>query len=561
MPSSSLAAALAASKIGGQAATTVDTSVKNEDEHHPSSPSSPRRPSSSSLRRHNQANKDGAKRDERETSTIVGPLRGKMKKHDVIITSSNNNDHKKKNGDESKDPPLIQREKTSTTTDKMNINPADGGGGCSKSTTKRGKKKGAEVSTPAKNDDGIILSTGQIPVFVCDIPGDGDGDADDGDCKDATVDDHDGGRLAKSATKRRRGRKNNKDKAPPTSPPVIEIADISPSEIVFVCDVPSDGDDDYDDDGDGEYLDGGDGSVDDDNGGGDGADEGGECGESVVDGLDRNVVVTSDGRQNNTTARSRGNGDRGGGGGGRSGRVDRTASQGPQFAVLGGTGGDRGAIVRGAPPPGRGNNAKCGGNNNVRRGNDEYSLGDGGGKDRRIIPNLPVNTGAMPTPWSMRAQEATKNINDVGIGKRGGGGGGARSGGMNLRSGNATTAKVDGSGGRRNTAYPPANSRAEAMKNSDARDESTRKQSRDNDARAGLRPRGDHRPIGGMTSSSRERISSRAPHQPNPTIASSANAVIESGYVKEPSPVSSAAIKLESTAIKGRWADEDSDNE
>jgi len=168
----------------------------------------------------------------------------------------------------------------------------------------------------------------------------------------------------------------------------------------------------------------------------------------------------------------------------------------------------------------------------------------------------------MPTPWSIRAQEATKNNNDVGIGKRGGGGGGgARSGGMNLRSGNAATAKVDGSGGRRNTAYPPANSRAEAMKKSDARDESTRKQSRDNDARAGLRPGGDHRPIGGMTSSSRERISSRAPHQPNPTVVSSANTVIESGYVKEPSPVSYAAIKLESTAIKGRWADEDSDNE
>jgi len=557
MPSSSLAAALAASKIiCGQAATTVDTSVKNEDEHHPSSSSPPRRPSSSSLRRHNQANKDGAKkRDERETSTIVGPRRGKMKKHDVIITLTNNNDHKKKNGDESMDPPLIRREETSTAKDKMNINPGDGGGGCSKSTTKRGKEKGAEVPTPARNDDGII-STGQMPVFVCGIPGDGDGDADDGDCKDTTVDDHDGGRIAKSATKRRRGRKNNKDKAPPTSPPVIEIADISPSEIVFVCDVPSDGDDDDDDDddGDGEYLDGGDGSVDDDDDEGDGADEGGECGERVVDGLDRNVVATSDGRQNNTTG--------GGGGGGSGRRVDRTTSQGPQFAVLGGTGGDRGAVVRGTPPPGRGDNAKCGGYNNARRGNDEYPLGDGGGKDRRIIPNLPVNTGAMPTPWSIRAQEATKNNNDVGIGKRGGGGGGgARSGGMNLRSGNAATAKVDGSGGRRNTAYPPANSRAEAMKKSDARDESTRKQSRDNDARAGLRPGGDHRPIGGMTSSSRERISSRAPHQPNPTVVSSANTVIESGYVKEPSPVSYAAIKLESTAIKGRWADEDSDNE
>ena len=109
MPSSTLATALAASKIGGQVAT-VDTSVKNEDEH-PSS-SSPR--PLSSLRRHNQANKDGAKRDERETSTFIGP-RGKIKKHDVIITSNNNDDHKKKNGDESMDPPLIQREETSTT--------------------------------------------------------------------------------------------------------------------------------------------------------------------------------------------------------------------------------------------------------------------------------------------------------------------------------------------------------------------------------------------------------------------------------------------------------------
>ena len=119
----------------------------------------------------------------------------------------------------------------------------------------------------------------------------------------------------------------------------------------------------------------------------------------------------------------------------------------------------------------------------MRRGNNESPIGNGGGKDRRIIPNLPVNTGAMPTPWSIRAQEATKNNNDIGISKwggDGGGGGGARSGGMNLRSGNAATAKVDGSLDRRNTAYPPANARAEAMNNSDACDESTRKQSRDN---------------------------------------------------------------------------------
>ena len=108
------------------------------------------------------------------------------------------------------------------------------------------------------------------------------------------------------------------------------------------------------------------------------------------------------------------------GGGGRSGSVDPTTSHGLPFAV-GGTGGDRGAIVRGTPP-GRGNNAKCG-KKHVRRGNNESPIGDGGGKDRRIIPNLPVNTGAMPTPWSIRAQEATKNNNDIGISKRGGGGG------------------------------------------------------------------------------------------------------------------------------------------
>jgi len=287
MPSS-LAAALAASKKGGHAA--VDTSVKNEDEHPSSRPSS--------LQQHNQV-KDGAKRDERETAT-KGP-REKIKKH----AGTSNNDHTKKNGDKIKDP-IQQREKTSP--NEGNKIPGDGGG-CSKSTTKRGKKKGAEVLTPAKNND---VSTGQM-VFVCDIPSDGDDNDDDGDCKDC-ADGYDGGRLTKSA--KRRGRKNNKDKAP-TSP--VEIADNSPREIVFVCDIPSDGDDDYEDYYDGDHRDGGDGNFDDDDGG-DGADEGGGGRESEVDGLDRNEVVTTDGRQKNT-ARSRGNGDRGGGGGEAAGLI------------------------------------------------------------------------------------------------------------------------------------------------------------------------------------------------------------------------------------------------
>jgi hypothetical protein len=510
MPSS-LAAALAASKKGGPAA--VDTSVKSEDEYPSSRPSSLQQRNQkkdvsrpSSLQQHNQK-KDGVKRDEKETAT-KGP-RGKIKKHD----GTSNNDHVKDGN--IKDP--IQREKTL---------PTEGGGdpddeGGAKSTTKSAKQKGAKASPPAKNYD---LSTGQI-VFVCDIPSDGDDD--DGDCKDC-ADDYDGARPTKPA--KRRGRKN-RGKAPTSS---VKISDNSPGEIVFVCDIPSDSD------GDGDYRDGGDGNFDDDDRG-DVADEGGEC-EIEVDDLDFNVVMTMEGCQKNT-ARNRGKGDRGKGGS----RDDRS-SQGPPFA---GRGGDRGALMHGTP--GRDNNSKCGGIN-LRRGNNK-SLGDGG--KNRHIPNLPVNPGAMPTPWSIRAQ-ATKNNNDLGISKQGA----DASRGRNLGSGNTTTAKVDRSTGG-HIANPPANpsstptpwsARAEAMKNNDACDKSTRKQSRDNDARAGLHPR-NHCPTGGT--SSRERISSGAPH-PNPTIAS-ANTVIESGYGKE--PAASSAIKLESTAIKGRWADEDSDDE
>ena len=346
------------------------------------------------------------------------------------------------------------------------------------------------------------------------LPTEGGGDPDD-----------EGG--AKSTTK------SAKQKGAKASPPAKNY-DLSTGQIVFVCDIPSDSD------GDGDYRDGGDGNFDDDDRG-DVADEGGEC-EIEVDDLDFNVVMTMEGCQKNT-ARNRGKGDRGKGGS----RDDRS-SQGPPFA---GRGGDRGALMHGTP--GRDNNSKCGGIN-LRRGNNK-SLGDGG--KNRHIPNLPVNPGAMPTPWSIRAQ-ATKNNNDLGISKQGA----DASRGRNLGSGNTTTAKVDRSTGG-HIANPPANpsstptpwsARAEAMKNNDACDKSTRKQSRDNDARAGLHPR-NHCPTGGT--SSRERISSGAPH-PNPTIAS-ANTVIESGYGKE--PAASSAIKLESTAIKGRWADEDSDDE
>jgi hypothetical protein len=513
MPSS-LAAALAASKKGGPAA--ANASVKNEDEYPSSRPSSLQQHVQkkddavsrlSTLKQHNEK-KDDVKRDERETTTTKGQ-REKMKKHD----GTSNNNHKK-DSDKIKDP--AQREKTPP--NEGYKNPDDEGG--AKPTTKRGKKKEAKVSPQAKNYD---IATGQI-VFVCDIPSDGDDD--DGDCKDyANV--YDGGRSNTSA-KRRGRRKRAKAPTPP-----VKIADNTTGEIVFLCDIPSDSDDN-EDECDRDYSDDGDGNLDDDDRG-DGADEEGEC-ESVVDDLERNVVVMTDDRQKNT-ARNRGNGDRGNGG--RSGRDDRS-SQGPQVA---GRGGDRGALMHGTP--GRGNNAKCGGTN-VRRGNNE-SLGDGG-KDRHIH-NLPVNPGAMPTPWSIRAQ-ATKNNNDAGIYKQGDG---ARSGGKILRSGNTTTAK----GVRRSDRHignPQANpssmatpwsARAEAMKNNDACDK------RENDARAGLHSR-DHSLTGGT--SSRGCSTSGAPH-PNPTIAS-ANTCIESGYEKEFSV--SSAIKLESTAIKGRWADEDS---
>jgi hypothetical protein len=380
--------------------------------------------------------------------------------------------------------------------------------GSSKSHIKRGNKKGANDMTPVKSDD---IAAGEI-VFVCDIPSDSDND--DGDCRDY-ADDNDG-RRTKSV--KRRGRKK-KAKAPTP----IKIADNSTGEIVFVCDIPSDSDDCVD-----------------------------EC-----DGDCR------DGGSKNNNSRSRGSGDRGKGG--RSGRDN----QGLQLADRGE---DKGALIYGKS--GHGDNAKCGGKN-LRRGNNE-SLVDGC-KDRHI-PNPPVSPSSMPTPWSIRAQatksnndtssmptpwsiraQATKSNNDTGISKQGGG---ARSGGTNIRSGNITTTKGDRSNDRY-ISNPPANSssmptpwsaRAEAMKNSDGCDKSTRKQSRDNDARAGRHPR-DHFPSGGI--SSLERITSGAPN-PNPTVTP-ADTVIKSGNEKQLAAFSD--IKLESTAIKGRWADEDSDDE
>ncbi|KAL3762325.1 hypothetical protein ACHAW5_006325 [Stephanodiscus triporus] len=284
---------------------------------------------------------------------------------------------------------------------------------------------------------------------------------------------------------KRRGRRK-KAKAPTP----IKIADNSTGEIVFVCDIPSDSDDCV-------------------------AECDGDC---------------RDGGSKNNNSRSRGSG------GGRSGRDN----QGLQLA-------DRGES-------GHGDNAKSGGKN-LRKGNKE-SLVDGC-KDRQIF-NPPVSPSSMPTPWSIRAQ-GTKNNNDTGISTQGGG---ARSGGMNLRSGNITTTKGDRSNDRYIT-NPPGNSssmptpwsaRADAMKNNDGCDKSTRKQSRDNDARAGRHPR-DHFPCKGMIS--RERITSGAPN-PTPTVTP-ANTVIKSGNEKELAAFSD--IKLESTAIKGRWADEDSDDE
>jgi hypothetical protein len=132
---------------------------------------------------------------------------------------------------------------------------------------------------------------------------------------------------------------------------------------------------------------------------------------------------------------------------------------------------------------------------------------------------------------------------------------------MNLRRGITTTTKGEKCNDRYIT-NPPANpslmptpwsARAEAMKYNDACDRITQKQSRDNDAHAGHFPRG-HFPTQGM--SSREGISTSASY-PNPTVA--ANKVIKSGNEKELEIL--AATKLELTAIKGQWADKDSDDE
>jgi hypothetical protein len=190
--------------------------------------------------------------------------------------------------------------------------------------------------------------------------------------------------------------------------------------------------------------------------------------------------------------------------------------------------------------------------NNLRKETNKSS-GDGG------IPNLSMNPCSMPTPWSIKAQATNKN-SDTGFSKQGGG---ERSGGTNPRSGNHTAPTREKFNDRYiikptenpSTMPSPRSARAEALRNNDTRDKIPRMHSEDNDAHAGHHPR-DHFPAQGM--SSRELIPTST--NPNLTVAQAqANTIIESGDEKDLAKFSS--IKLESTAIKGRWADEDSDDE
>ncbi|KAL3822042.1 hypothetical protein ACHAXA_007835 [Cyclostephanos tholiformis] len=544
MPSS-LAAALAASKQGGPAASAPEAAVNNPEtvKNHDEPQSRP-----SSLQQHNKK-KFGLNLDERATAT-KGP-REKIKKH-----NGNSNNDQKKDGGKINDP--IRHEKT--TPNVGNNNRYDDG--VAKSNAMSGKKKGTNASTPANNDR---IRTGQM-VFLCDIR---DGEDDDGECKEYAQD-NDGRRTRSS---KRRGRKRGAKAAIPN-----KVADNSTGKIVFLCDIPSSSDDSEGEEV-GDIHDGYGNFVDD--GRGDDVDNGQKF-KREVDGISRNTGVMTNNRQK-SIARSRGNGDRGKGGG--RDRDDREPAQCNNLQRDVNKSSDDGGIPNAPANPGsmptlwsrkaqstntnsgtgfrkqgggarddrglaQGSNLRrdnCGPaqGNNLRRDSNKSSC-DGG------IPDRSMNRGSMPTPWSIKAQ-AVKQDSDSGFSKEGGS---TRSGGSNPRSGNYTTPTRD-KGNDRYIAepleYPSSmpslwSARAEARSNNDTCDKTPQMQSRDNDARVGHHPRG---------TSSREHIPTSTIYS-DPTHAPS-NIIIESGNKKDLAKFS--AVQLESTAIKGRWADEDSDDE
>ena len=284
--------------------------------------------------------------------------------------------------------------------------------------------------------------------------------------------------------------------------------------IVFVCDIPSDSDDsDYIDecdgvDGDGDFED--DDYVDDDGGNGiDHADlEEGECDSDSDSDID--VVVIMDGLDINNTQNAsqggremRGKGDRGGGRGGRGNRNEQGNNK------AGGRGRDK------VEQPKHQNNAR----EKDRRGNaDNYEKDRRGGRDFRsgninkrgegasAKPTQPTtSSGLMPTPWSTRGH-AVKNQTD----------------------------------------------------NRNQNQHSSRKQHSRNDNRAhGGRHSGDSFPA-------RDNRQHRDNHRQNPPSTSTPKpSFAPASTLTKPDKldVPAAPVKFESAAIKGRWADEDSDDE
>jgi len=185
--------------------------------------------------------------------------------------------------------------------------------------------------------------------------------------------------------------------------------------LVFVCDIPSDSDDSESnndachgvDNGVDGNLDGADGAQEVDHAGR----EEGECDDSDVD---FDVVVIMDGGENTTTTTTqhhaqrekgdgRGKGPRGGGKGGRGGRDNRNNDR---NKVAGDRGRDR--VNPKQRNGGRDNDAK-GGRDFKSDNNTRVVRADSTIASAANPTTAPTNPGAMPTPWSTRAQASNNN--------------------------------------------------------------------------------------------------------------------------------------------------------